>query len=613
MKKYLLLAVGLSLLLPYAAMDLQSAGAAVPTTTEELKAEKIKGLAKRDPRAEDLLNKAQAKVDKMKQSGANPAQLARLQSTIDHIAFASGGMGETRLKADMELLEAIVKEHKEPSAEELAPLQERYKKLCAQFDDIAFSKDLDRAFHIHDKFVRYTSLGLWDKDKISAELQRMEGLVERAPDIAFGVSQMVDSCKNKRLVSVPKLVYMGSASHEECYLSSDRRSVGVIDESFGKPLNMELAEHVIQGPDGKLSNLFESNAPALLMPFSPPLSLWAKSRIQEGRVPAIMLKLVDGQVKSSNPAYSSASAEFLSVADLLAGKLDDYMKENLKHLGPDKTPLLLGIISDFDRDAAATAFGADGRTPYYMILDPKLKNMPEDKRADEVRKRLEKGSFSTAKANSAELSNQYGDPAVPDGPERVKDAFKHISKLVNQNSGGSIVLFSSAGAFHGNKNAGKFAGEQSAGNQPWNKLEHYFPGEGVLEWIGINAVGSDPVSDPKGANLMESLDPFMAEVRSSAWQSTPVMLLEPAPARVKSPMAETAWLTTMFARLIPATFPNVLAIFVGVPEGVTLWSPDGKSAFRTYVSSNKFFNYKMRFKSLAPAAGSNPPAASSSQ
>ncbi len=594
MKKFVVLALSLSLFMPFATKAAFGA-VAQPTTVEELRADRLKSLYKRDPRAEELISKASAKAEKIKQSDA--ALGARMQHAIEQIACSASGEQESRIKADMEFLEAIVKDHKEPGADELAPLQERYKKICEKFDDMAFSKDLDRAMHIHDKLVRYTALGLWDKDKIASELERMEGLIERAADIAFGRIEFVNTCKNKKLTHIPKLIYLGTSPREEMYLTGDRRSVALIDEGGGTPLGMELAEYVIQSPDGKLVNFDESNNPSLGIPFSPPLSLWAKSRILDGRIPAVLLKLVDSNVKEGNPSYAASKAEFLSVTDLAGGKLDDYLKANSKHLGVEKTPALLGLLSDFDREAA-TAFGADGHTPFYTIMDPKLKDMPEAKRADELKKRFEKGAFVTAKSLPPELSNQYGDATTPDGPERVRDAWKHFSKSVRDNGGSSLALFSSAGSFHGNKNAAKFPAEQDAGNQAWNKLEYYWPGEGVLDWIGINGVGDDPASDPKGPNIMEAIEPFMVEHRSSTWQSTPVMLVDLAPSRSKVPLSEAPFITSVFSTIVPGTFPNILAVFIKSPDDLTLWSRDAAAAFRTNVSSNKIYSFKMRFKEL---------------
>lgn len=573
---------------------------ATPTTIDELRADKLGSFYKKDARAQDLMNKAQAFLDKEKQSNPDSPQTRRLQAELDKVAYTAGSDAEQRLKLDLDFLEAVGRDHKSPSAEDLAPLQERYKKLCDKMDDLIFSKDLDRLMHAHDKFVRYTAVGLWDKEKIASELERMEGLAERAGDIAYGRAQLLDSCKNKHLAHVPKLVYLGTAPHEEMYLTNDRRSIALIDEAGGRPLELELAEHIIQDSDGKLVNLTDCNNTSLGLPFSPPLTLWAKTRILDGRLPAILLRVVDSKTKNDlkDATGKEAKGEFHNVADIASGKLDDYFKANVSHLGPDKTPVLLGLLSDFDREAAANSFGADGKTPFYSIMDPKLKELSGDKLQEELKKKLEKGAFVAAKTLPAELSNQYGDAQIPDGPERVRDAWKRLSKVVTESGGSSIGLFSSAGAFHANKNAGKYAGEQTAGNQAWNKLEYYWPGENVLDWVGIHAVGLDPAVDPKGPNLMESLEPFMAEVRTSSWQSTPVMLTNLSPSRTQSPFQEANWIQTVYTKMIPATFPNILAVFVSIPNTVTLWSRDASASFRNNVSSAKTYSYKMRFKSL---------------
>lgn len=580
---------------------------ATPTTMDELRTDKLGSFYKKDARAQDLMTKAQAFLDKQKQSNPDSPMTRRLQTELDKIAFTAGSDAEQRLKLDLDFLEAVGREHKSPGADELAPLQERYKKLCDKMDDLIFSKDLDRLMHAHDKFVRFTSVGLWDKDKIASELERMEGLAERAGDIAYGRAQLLDSCKNKRLAHVPKLVYLGTSPREEMYLTSDRRSIALIDEAGGRPLELELAEHIVQDSDGKLVNLTDCNASSLGLPFSPPLTLWAKSRILDGRLPAIMLRLVDSNAKSDLKAATGkeANASFHTVADVASGKLDDYFKANVSQLGPDKTPVLLGLLQDFDREAAANSFGADGKTPFYSLMDPKLKDLSGDKLQEELKKKLEKGAFVAAKSLAPDLSNQYGDPQIPDGPERVRDAWKRLSKVVTESGGASVGLFSSAGAFHANKNAGKYPGEQNAGNQAWNKLEYYWPGEGVLDWVGINAVGLDPAVDPKGGNLMESLEPFMAEVRTSSWQSTPVMLTDLSPARTQAPFQEASWIQTVYTKMIPATFPNILAVFVSIPNTVTLWSRDASASFRNNVSSAKMYSYKMRFKSTDKSAAAN--------
>jgi hypothetical protein len=580
-----------------AAISAPSTGsiAGAPASIEELRDSKLKRLATRDPRATDLMPKVEAKLALMEKENAASPLLKRLRTAVEEILMGGGSLGDAKTRADVDVLEAIARDHKEPSDAELAPLKDRYKKVCEQFDDMVFTKDLDRAFKIHDKLVRYTALGLWDAAKIGSEIERLENLVANAPDIAFGSSELLSTYKSKKLASIPKLVYVGSFPQEEIYLAGERRSDALISTTGGS-VSLETADFVIQDNDGKLVDLTESSIAGRQIPFSPPLSLWMKGKVLSGRIPAVSLRLADKSVKS---AYS--------VNDVAAGKLDEYLKKNLSALGSAKVPMLIGFLTDFDR-AAGDSFGEDGSTPYYLLMDPKLKELDAGGLADELKKRMEKGAFANAKNIAPELCNKYGDAQVPDGPERVRDAWKRVKKSLSE-SGDTLSFYSTAGSFFGNKNAYKLTGNTATGNQVWNKLDYYWPGENVFDWIGINAVGSDPESDTKGPNLLESISPFMEQIRTTGWQSTPVMLRGLAPSADRTPLSEASWITTVFQKIIPATFPNISLVFVSIPDNLTLWSPDSMSSFRTSVSSNKFYKWPLRFKNLSTTSSVSPPAA----
>ncbi len=66
MKNLVVLAASLSLLMPCGIAPV-SAAIPAPSTVEELKADRVKSVSKRDPRAEDLITKALARAEKVKQ------------------------------------------------------------------------------------------------------------------------------------------------------------------------------------------------------------------------------------------------------------------------------------------------------------------------------------------------------------------------------------------------------------------------------------------------------------------------------------------------------------------------------------------------------------------
>jgi hypothetical protein len=553
------------------------------TVDEALKTDKIKSVIRREPRAQDAIAKVEANIAKLKADPNTKVYGDRLEGTLFEVEMFGPGETEMRLKDDVDLLVAAGGTLKPPTADEIKPLQERYAKLVSSIDDQALVKDFDRVLKRHDKFIRYTSLGLWDKDKIASELQSLEDSVSSAPDIAFGRAETLRGLQDRKLQGVSKLVYLGTDPHEDVMLSPARRSIGIVEEALGGAVQAETAELVVQNPDGTMVDLSTTNNPANGMPFSPPLSLWMKTRMAEGRVPTIIFAL---------PPTMTAQ-------DVLDGKLDAYFKKNIGDIASTKEAALVGLFDDFDQDIAVNSFGADGRTPFYM-LDPKMSGMSREQAAAEYIKKAQKGTYANPKSVTADLSSQYGDKAIPDGPERVRDAWKHIREVVGT-TGPNLSYFSVAGAFHGSKYPFKAVGLESAGNQAWNKLEYYWPGEGVLDWLGIHAVGSDPNVEPKGPNLTEAIDPFFYEVRSSAWQNTPVILAGLAPGTVTNPNAEAGWILLVFQRIIPATYPNINMVFVDLPQRLTLWSRDASAAYRTNVTSNKAYKTLLRFKILNAA------------
>jgi hypothetical protein len=542
------------------------------TVDEALKADKIKTVVRREPRAQDLISKVEANIARLKGSADTKAYGERLERTLFEVEMFGPGETETRLKDDVDLLQAASGNFTPPTAADLAPLQERYAKLISQIDDQALVKDFDRVLKRHDKFIRYTSLGLWDKNKIAEELQSMEDSVAAAPDIAFGRAETLRGLQDRKLQGVNKLVYLGTEPHEEIMLSPSRRSIGIVEEGLGGTVQAETEELIVQNPDGKFVDLSTANNPANGIPFSPPLSLWMKTRMAEGRVPVITFQL---------PPTMTAQ-------DVLDGKLDDYFKRNIEAIAATKEAAVVGLFDNFDQELAINSFGSDGRTPFYK-LDPKT--------AADYEKKVQKGYYANPKSVLPEMSNQYGDKNIPDGPERVRDAWKHIREVAGT-SGPNLSYFSTAGAFHGSKYPFKATGLETAGNQAWNKLEYYWPGEGVLDWIGVHAVGSDPNVDPKGPNMVEAIDQFFFEVRSSAWQNTPVVLAGLAPSTVTNPNAEAGWILFVFQGIIPATYPNINMVFVDVPNRLTLWTREASSAYRTNVTSNKMYKTLLRFKML---------------
>jgi hypothetical protein len=70
----------------------------------------------------------------------------------------------------------------------------------------------------------------------------------------------------------------------------------------------------------------------------------------------------------------------------------------------------------------------------------------------------------------------YGDDALVDGPERFRDAYRHIIDLCNENDANNITWFFHVDAY-------------SVPDADWNQIENYYPGDTYIDWLGVSIYG----------------------------------------------------------------------------------------------------------------------------
>ncbi|HEX7976130.1 MAG TPA: glycosyl hydrolase, partial [Anaerolineales bacterium] len=121
------------------------------------------------------------------------------------------------------------------------------------------------------------------------------------------------------------------------------------------------------------------------------------------------------------------------------------------------------IAGDFDSDLLAWALAArDFGTPLILEYGPEMNG--------------EWFSWNGIWNGAGNLTG-YGDPTLPDGPERFRDAYRHIIQIFRQ-AGASNVTW----VFHVNN--------EDIPNEPWNQLEQYYPGDAWIDWIGVSDYGA---------------------------------------------------------------------------------------------------------------------------
>lgn len=84
--------------------------------------------------------------------------------------------------------------------------------------------------------------------------------------------------------------------------------------------------------------------------------------------------------------------------------------------------------------------------------------------------------------NGGSTTTDYGDPAVADGPERFRDAYRHIIDICNTNGADNITWFFHVDAY-------------SEPVESWNDIETYYPGDNYINWLGVSVYGPQEPSE----------------------------------------------------------------------------------------------------------------------
>ncbi len=116
------------------------------------------------------------------------------------------------------------------------------------------------------------------------------------------------------------------------------------------------------------------------------------------------------------------------------------------------------------------------------------------------------------KWNGGGKTDGYGDPNQPDGPERFKDAYRHIIRICREAGAKNITW-----VFHVND-----------GDWPqadWNRLENYYPGDEWIDWIGVSDYGAQTPQDDYWEGFRQGMDETYPRL-DALTADKPIALLE---------------------------------------------------------------------------------------
>ncbi|RUM42804.1 MAG: hypothetical protein DSY80_06635 [Desulfocapsa sp.] len=193
--------------------------------------------------------------------------------------------------------------------------------------------------------------------------------------------------------------------------------------------------------------------------------------------------------------------------------------------------------------------------------------------------------------NGGSTTDAYGDPTYPDGPERYRDAYRHVIDLFREEGAKHITWF-----FHFNY--------ASFPDVAWNKPHYYYPGDNYIDWIGTSLYGSQMISEEwDGLAFSEQLAAYVEDAQAVS-MTKPMALLEFGVTDYHPDGSKALWLNDAFTTILDNAYIKFDAISPWHEnwenEDSTLTtirldsSVEALSVFKENIAANRFIS-KLRF------------------
>ena len=222
---------------------------------------------------------------------------------------------------------------------------------------------------------------------------------------------------------------------------------------------------------------------------------------------------------------------------------------------PEKKYTLEKIIAgDFDRELAKCA--ADVRSLGFPIM---IEFGPE----------ADGPWFPWSGAWNGRDGDKYGVRGWPDGPERFRDAYRHVVNIFRANGALDVTW-----VFHA-------ASAEPKKGLEWNDIKYYYPGDDYVDWIGVSVYGRLRESAPLKTfeSIMQRVYPTLAALSPIK----PIAVLEFGVSEGTEPKEKASWIKSAFASVISGRYPRVKA----VSWWNKIYRPDGSRSSLEIESSRE--------------------------
>lgn len=452
-----------------------------------------------------------------------------------------------------------------------------------------YTYSLPDSLQMHDSLFLDLFTEIIDFETAKNSLNRMIETVDKAKQKEG--SSYKDAFLGKLISPKEDGCYFGTWSQDLFHLNFQNHSIKTFENMTGTSVAIEYIDFPWQHWDGTLQDI---NKPGKFPRFGVPPIVKLNSMAANGIVPALQIHLMDVNVVQWYKDLNKVLPEekWITIQDIIDGKYDEQLEKIAKHLKDDYgKPLMFETINEFDASFAPISFGKDGKTPYIEVCNPGLMKKYNGF-SDFLKKSAQQWTEAKLKHDVKELYTQYGDPAIPDGPERVRDAWKHIHDLFDNLGVTNVTWFAHTGSFYRNPTIPGFITTYRL--LPWNQLKYYYPGDNYIDWIGTSCYNEETDNAINGQNIFASLQKWYNEINSSDWKNKPLILHEFSQRDYKYKTNLPKWIEKDMGEYIPKYFKKIKAIFWIIPNMPLETKPEIE-AFKTYVGNNSYYNHKPSF------------------
>ncbi len=149
-----------------------------------------------------------------------------------------------------------------------------------------------------------------------------------------------------------------------------------------------------------------------------------------------------------------------------------------------------------------------------------------------------------ARWNGRRRRRRFGDRKKPDGPERFAAAYRRIVGICHEEGARNITW-----VFHVNWADGP--------EKPWNRMEDYYPGGDVVDWVGISAYGPQTPLEDTLDLFRDEMDACLARVRAMA-PGKPVVVAEFGVTAGNPLVSPEDWVGRALDDLLAGRWPEVI-------------------------------------------------------